>query len=266
MADDIRVDRSLPRLVIGLAIIVAGILFMLDNLGLVHAEHYLEYWPVVLLAIGVVQMVQTGSWVGYGWSLVWIVAGLWLLGQNIGLITISIWALWPLLLVLVGASVIWRACCPPVVRSSACCPPVIRSSARAESSTTPPGEPAQARTSALGVPRSARESFVHAFAVLGAQERTVGTAEFRGADLVALMGACKLDLRRATMVGEEVVIDVLALMGGVDILIPESWTVEAKVLPVMGGLGDHTHPIASGKLQRLVIRGLALMGGVEVKN
>jgi len=256
MADDIRVDRSLPRLVIGLAIIVAGILFMLDNLGLVHAEHYLEYWPVVLVAIGVVQMVQTGSWVGYGWSLVWIVGGLWLLGQNIGLITISIWALWPLLLVLVGASIIWRACCPPVVRPSAgvqCC-------------ATTPGQPTEARVSASGVARSARESFVHAFAVLGAQERTVGTAEFRGADLVAFMGGCKLDLRRATMVGEEVVIDVLALMGGVDILIPESWTVDAKVLPVMGGLGDHTHPIVSGKPQRLVIRGLALMGGVEVKN
>jgi predicted membrane protein len=261
MADDIRIDRSLPRLVIGLAIIVAGILFMLDNLGLVRAEHYLEYWPVVLVAIGVVQMVQTGSWVGYGWSLVWIVGGLWLLGQNIGLITISIWALWPLLLVLVGASIIWRACCPP-----ACCLPQVRPSAGVQSSLTPPGGTAEPRASASGAPRSARDSFVHAFAVLGAQERTVGTAEFRGADLVAFMGGCKLDLRRATMVGEEVVIDVLALMGGVDILIPESWTVDAKVLPVMGGLGDHTHPIVSGKPQRLVIRGLALMGGVEVKN
>jgi len=261
MADDIRVDRSLPRLVIGLAIIVAGILFMLDNLGLVHAEHYLEYWPVVLVAIGVVQMVQTGSWVGYGWSLVWIVAGLWLLGQNIGLITISLWALWPLLLVLVGASIIWRAFSPP-----ACCPPEVRPSAEMQSSTAPPGGTVEARASASGVPRSARDPFVHAFALLGAQERTVGTAVFRGADLVAFMGACKLDLRRATMVGEEAVIDVLALMGGVDILIPESWTVDAKVLPVMGGLGDHTHPIASGTPQRLVIRGLALMGGVEVKN
>ena len=266
MADDIRVDRSLPRLVIGLAIIVAGILFTLDNLGLVHAEHYLEYWPVVLVAIGVVQMVQTDSWVGYGWSLAWIVAGLWLLAQNIGLITVSIWALWPLLLVLVGASIIWRACCPPVVRTGACCPPEVTSSIGTDSSTTPPGETSEARASASGVPRSARESFVHAFAVLGAQERTVGTAEFRGADLVAFMGGCKLDLRRATMVGEEAVIDVLALMGGIDILVPEDWTIDAKVLPVMGGLGDKTHPVRSATPKRLVIRGLALMGGVDVKN
>ena len=261
MADDIRADRGLPRLVIGLAIIVAGILFMLDNLGLVHAEHYLEYWPVVLVAIGVARMVQTGSWVGYGWSLAWIVAGLWLLGENIGLITISIWALWPLLLVLIGASIIWRAFSPP-----ACCPPVIRLSADLRSGTPAFGGTAAPGASVPGASGSGRESFVHGFAMLGAQERTVGSAEFRGADLVAVMGACKLDLRRATMVGDEVVIDVLALMGGVDILVPETWTIEAKVLPLMGGVGDHTHPVASGAPQRLVIRGLALMGGVEVKN
>jgi hypothetical protein len=259
MADDIRVDRSLIRLVIGLAIIVAGILFMLDNLGLVHAEHYLEYWPVVLVAIGIVQMVQTGSWVGYGWSLVWIVAGLWLLGQNVGLITISILALWPLLLVLIGGTIIWRAFPPP-----ACYPPGVRPTAGLRSSTSPSA--AAPGASVLGVSRSRGGPFIHGFAMLGAVERTAGSAEFHGADLVAIMGGCKLDLRRATMVGEEAAVDVLAVMGGIDILVPENWTVEAKVLPLMGGVGDHTHPVPSGTPQRLVIRGLALMGGVEVKN
>jgi Cell wall-active antibiotics response LiaF, C-terminal len=199
--------------------------------------------------------------VGYGWSLVWVVAGLWLLGENIGLITVSIWALWPLLLVLVGGTIIWRACCPPI-----CCPPGVRPSADLRSNSPASGGTAEGRASTFGAPRPGRETFVHAFAVLGAQERTVGAAEFRGADLVAFMGGCKLDLRQATMAGEEAVVDVLALMGGIDILIPEDWTIDAKVLPVMGGLGDKTRPVRSANPKRLVIRGLALMGGVDVKN
>jgi len=199
------------------------------------------------------------------------VAGLWLLGQEIGLITISIWALWPLVLVLVGGTIIWRAFSPPT-----CCPPGVRPDAGRKSWTTTPtpasggetapsGGPAPERP-AVGGSQSGGGSVIHGFAMLGAQERSAGSAEFRGADLVAFMGACKLDLRRATMVGDEAVIDVLALMGGVDILIPETWTVDSRVLPLMGGVGDHTHPIAGGRPQRLVIRGLALMGGVEVKN
>jgi predicted membrane protein len=256
MADEIRGERSLPRLVIGLAIIVAGILFTLDNLRLVHAEDYLLYWPVVLVAIGIVGIVQTSSWVGYGWSLVWIVAGLWLLGENIGLISISIWALWPLLLVLVGATLIWRACCPPQLQLSV----------RVRDDAAPGSVAAEPGASRPGAPSPGRDSFIHGFAVLGAVERATDSTSFVGADLVAIMGGCKLDLRRATMAGEEATVDVLALMGGIDILVPEDWTIAAKVLPVMGGLGDKTHPVRSATPKRLVIRGLALMGGVDVKN
>jgi len=245
MTDEISVQRDLTRLVIGLAIILIGILFTLDNLDLIRAGAYLRYWPVVLVAIGVVKIVQTSSWVAYAWSLVWIVVGLWLLGENVGLITISIWALWPLLLVLVGATIIWRACCPPQLRAAA-------DQVRRE---TPAGGPAPAR-----------DSFVRAVAVMGGLERASDSADFRGADLVAIMGGCELDLRQAAIAGDEAVVDVMAFMGGIEIYVPESWAVEAKVLPLLGGVGDETRLNKSGPTKRLVIRGLALMGGVEIKN
>jgi hypothetical protein len=108
MTDDVRLDRNLPRLVIGVSIILAGVLFTLDNLHIIRAATYLSYWPVVLVVLGVAKVVQSRRWTEYAWSLAIMVAGLWLLGENIGLVSVSIWTLSPLLLVLLGASMVWR--------------------------------------------------------------------------------------------------------------------------------------------------------------
>lgn len=263
MTAEVKVQRDLTRLVIGVAIILAGILFTLDNLRIIHAGDFLAYWPVILVAIGVTRMAQTSSWVSFGWSLVWIIAGLWLLGEHIGLITVSIWALWPLVLVLVGASILWRACCPPQLRGAADQP-------RRETPFDAPtvaGAPAPADApQAAGASVRSRDSFVRAAAVMGAIERATASADFRGADLLAIMGGCELDLRQATIAGDEAIVDVLAFMGGIEIFVPDTWVIEARVLPLMGGLGDETRLNKSGPTKRLVVRGLALMGGIEIKN
>jgi len=257
MTDEARVERDLTRLVIGSAIILAGILFTLDNLRVIDAGDYVSYWPVILVAIGVSRMAQTSSWVSYVWSLVWIIAGLWLLGENIGLIRVSIWALWPLVLVLLGATILWRACCPPHLRSTA--GDLGRETLTGASHDA--GAPAAARSYA-----PSRDSYVQAVAVMGAIERATDSADFRGADLLAIMGGCELDLRHATIAGDEAVVDVVAFMGGIEIFVPDTWAIEAKVLPLMGGVGDETRLNKSGPTKRLVVRGLALMGGIEIKN
>jgi predicted membrane protein len=236
MADDVRLDRNVPRLVIGLSIALAGLLFTLDNLRIVHAEDFLSYWPIVLVAIGLAQLVQSRTWGAYIWGLVLVGGGFWILGENLGIVTMSIWKLSPLLLVLLGGSMIWRA-------------------------VSAPG-------GALGPP-SDSDRFIRGTAVMGGFERTSTSADFRGGDLVAVMGGCKLDLRRATIAGGEAVIDVLAIMGGVGLLIPDTWTVEARILPLMGGVTNRARSVAAPEgapRQRLILRGTAFMGGVDVKN
>jgi len=257
MASETRIERDLTRAVIGIAIILAGVLFTLDNLRIIDAGHFLAYWPVILIAIGIARMAQTSSWGSFAWSLGWIVVGLWLLGEKIGLVTVSIWNLWPLALVVVGASILWRAYRPP----QSCCANFQAVDETAGASVLDGGAEAVKRPA--GAPLS---SFVKAAAVMGAIERATDSADFRGADLVAFMGACELDLRHAAIVGDVAVVDVLALMGGIEIYVPDTWAIEARVFPLMGGMGDETHLNTSGPTKRLVVRGLAIMGGVEIKN
>lgn len=46
----------------------------------------------------------------------------------------------------------------------------------------------------------------------------------------------------------------------------ESWAVTLKGAPILGGFHDFSRPPVGGSTQRLVVRGVAFMGSVEVRN
>ena len=49
---------------------------------------------------------------------------------------------------------------------------------------------------------------------------------------------------------------------------PEGWELQVQATAVFGGVGDKTLPVpaASGPRPRLLVTGLVLFGGVEIKN
>ena len=111
---------------------------------------------------------------------------------------------------------------------------------------------------------STRESNFTSTAVLGSIERRNSSSAFRGAEASAFMGGVNLDFRDATMEGDEARIEVSAIMGGIELRIPRTWTVINRVTPVLGGVEDHTRSADSNK--RIVIEGTVFMGGLEIKN
>ena len=102
-------------------------------------------------------------------------------------------------------------------------------------------------------------------AVLGGVNRGNNSRAFRGGDLTAVMGGCEIDLRQAAIEGEAV-IDVFAMWGGIEIRVPENWSVVGRVTPILGGYEDKTRPPRDAGTQRLIVRGMVIMGGVEIKN
>ena len=85
-------------------------------------------------------------------------------------------------------------------------------------------------------------------------------------NVVAVMGGCELDLRNAEIDGDEVVINCFSLMGGIEIIVPEGISVDFSGLPLLGGTECRINPdvpIIPGS-PRIVVRALAVMGGVEV--
>ncbi len=219
-----------PRLVLGLAIVAFGSLLLLDNLGVIDAQPVFRFFfPTVLLLVGAAVLAQGSIW---GW--VWILGGGWVLAEKLDLVQVDFFQLFlPAVLVLIGGSLVLRTFSRPRAK--------------------PPGA-------------EDAGSFVRAFAVMSGNERRSVSATFRGGDLAAFMGGVALDLRQAKTLPEGAVLDTFAFWGGIEIKIPETWQVRSEVIPLMGGFEDKTRPKQGAAEGTLLIRGFAIMGGVEVSN
>ncbi|WP_245650011.1 DUF1707 SHOCT-like domain-containing protein [Millisia brevis] len=82
---------------------------------------------------------------------------------------------------------------------------------------------------------------------------------------VAVMGGAEIDLTEAIFTAGEVTINAFALCGGIEIKVPDDVLVQEDGIGIMGGFDSKVPP--TGDLPRAIVkvRGLALMGGVEVR-
>jgi class 3 adenylate cyclase len=85
---------------------------------------------------------------------------------------------------------------------------------------------------------------------------------------VAFMGGVGLDLRDAEILGDEITIHAIAVMGGIEIIVPEGVEVHISGIPFMGGCDDKTNPDAPLLPGAPVVRikYFAMWGGVGVKS
>jgi hypothetical protein len=230
-------SRISPRLVVGLSAMTLGALLTVENLGIFDFHGLWRCWPVVLVLIGLSKFVQGADVFG---AFVWVGAGAAFLAANFDLIRMR--QLWPLALLVIGARLVFGA--------------VNRRGATAEG-----GDGLLRHASGL----KDDPDHIDAFAMLGGTVRGTSSQTFRSGAATAFMGGCEIDLRRARIAGPEAVFDAFAMWGGVEIKVPEDWAVENRGMGLLGGFVDSTRRPAEPK-GRLVLSGLAIMGGVEAKN
>jgi predicted membrane protein len=114
--------------------------------------------------------------------------------------------------------------------------------------------------------RSTSDSRIEATAILGGNSQRSFTSAFEAADVVAFMGGVSLDLREAGIVGDEAVVEVFAMFGGVEIRVPENWVVIQEVHPVLGGVENRARAVPGDDSKRLIVRGNLLFGGLDIRN
>jgi class 3 adenylate cyclase len=84
---------------------------------------------------------------------------------------------------------------------------------------------------------------------------------------VAVMGGCYIDFRGAEIDAPVVHVTAVAVMGGIDIVVPEGIEVSLDGLPVMGGKSVQVKnvPILPGS-PRIMVHAFPIMGGVNVRS
>ncbi len=235
-----------PQVVIGVLIVFFGLLLTAGNLGLVtNVSRFIRFWPMVFTLAGlaiVLDRESCGSRRTFGW--VMLIGGLWQTANTAFGLHMYIDDWWPLLLVGFGVFLLMRS-----LRSR------------------PDVDPNQAATGLGAAPGGSaqRDDVVTSFAFMSGVKRNIFSPGFRRANLTAVMGGVDLDLRQCTASGGESIVDVFAIWGGIVVRTPADWQVVSEVVPLMGGVDDRSGHVQPSR-HRLVIKGMAIMGGVEVKS
>lgn len=217
---------------IGALIVTFGLTLLANNLGWTDMRSVTrQFWPFALVILGVASLFNDKPGSTF-WGLVMIVAGLWIYAAQRDWIQVSFWAVFgPTVLILIGATVVWRA----VVHH----------------------EPKK--------PDDSPSGFISSFAVMSGNEHKP-VAPFSGANVGAVMGAVKLDLTSAGLKGDTATVDVFVVMGGIEIYAPRDWEVRSKVTNLMSATVDKRRPAQASSGKVLVVQGFVLMGGLEIKD
>lgn len=212
------------KLVIGLFFTILGLLLTLDSLDVTESWPYLRFWPAAVIAVGLLKMTDSGSRVV---GIIVTIAGTWLLAYNARWIRFTIFDMWPLVFIGVGAFVVMHA---------------------------------------LGLrPRgTSSETGSSVVAILSTRTMAISPNEAASRSVFAFMAGCVVDLPAPVAGKPPVIIDVTAIWAGIGIRVPDGWDVVGEVTPVMGGF-EVTARSTVTPSQQLVIRGAAVMAGIEVK-
>ncbi len=228
-------------LVIGGLIATFGMTLLATNLGWTDMRSVMrQFWPFMLVVLGLLNLFNERPGAKF-WGLVMVIGGLWIYAAQRDWIHVQFWAVFgPTILILLGATVAWRAIAGPPR------PPIPTDGAGGEAS-----------------------GYISSFAVMSGTEHKP-TQPFQGANLGAVMGGVKLDLTGAEMQGDTATIEVFAVWGGIEIFAPRDWDVTSKVVTFMGASVDKRRPVAvpppGTPRKTLVVQGFVLMGGIEIKD
>jgi len=221
-----------PALVVGIAIVIFGLVLTLDNLGFEYSHIVFRFWPVILVVLGLIKLRACQGTCVAGYLLTG--PGLVLLLKTLGGPSLALLA-GPLVPPRVGIFIVLKA-----LKQHRKVPEELQQS----------------------------EGFLRGNAILSAFKHRHQTQSFRGGELTSIFGGFEVDLRQAVIEGASARLDTFVMFGGGDLRVPEGWEVLVQATAIFGGVNDKTAPVpTSGEARpRLVITGLVLFGGIEIRH
>lgn len=126
--------------------------------------------------------------------------------------------------------------------------------------------PAQPPAGASAVNRIGGQPTAHnAVAVLGGHVCKGDWVVPKDFNAVAILGGVELDFRQARFAERVVTVHAVAIMGGIEITVPDDVTVHISGIGIMGGFDHGASGDGAPGGPEIVINGVAIMGGVEIR-
>lgn len=243
----------------GLLLLGVGLVFLLGNLGF-HLPYWVLSWHTLLIIIGLL-IGYKRNFQGPGWLILILVGSYYTLSDMVDADLSKYF--FAASFIIIGLFLILRPksnCVNPSKWKKKQANFTAGAFAEAEGATTDAAEP---KTKGW----VNENDVIDAVSVFGGTDQQVYSKHFKGGDLIAIFGGCSVNLTQADFEGA-IVLEVVAVFGGVKIIIPSSWIVKSEVTAIFGGIEDKRGPVilSDGGAKIIKITGLALFGGVEIRN
>lgn len=224
----------------GLILILLGGGLLLDQLNILDFGDVISlYWPSLLIILGIIGLFDRKS--SKTGSLIIIALGALLQLNRMDLVTVDVFRLFfPIILIIVGLSIIFGK------------------GTRKHSSPVDPEKWANANMN--------MEDTLDLFVILSGNTAINQSLNFKGGKATAVLGGIDLDLRQAQLNNNQAFLDVTALFGGVEIVVPDTWRVEINGTPILGGIENSTRPNPDLDAPVLKVAATAMFGGIDIKN
>ena len=252
------------RHVVGLIFVLIGLVLIIDNIRFMpdFIPWWIWTWQFLLITIGVFSLI-TSDKVGPGVVLIGV-GTIFLLSDILpdvwpgffDLFTNDTNLFWYLVLIVVGVSLILR-----------------RKTHRSESTKSHSGRPGfishDSNDKSAFAFSSGDQDYIDEVAIFGGGKKIITSENFKGGKVTTIFGGMDLILTQSKLADGIVGIEVFAMFGGWTLVVPPTWQVKTDVVAIFGGITDKRMigpENVRDNTQQLVVKGLVMFGGGEIKS
>ena len=226
--------KKISKVLWGIVLISVGVIFALNAFGITDIEIFFDGWWTLFIIvpcfIGLFsERTKTGNLIGLLIGVVLLLCCQNVLGFDM------IWKLAvPAIIVIIGLKVVFGAVF---------------------------GDKA---AKILENSRQNGENIQSGCATFSGQDLNFDGREFNGAELTAVFGGVKCDLRNA-VIEKDCAITAESIFGGITILVPDHVNIKINSNSIFGGVSDKKHRLAVQDAVTIYINATCMFGGVDIK-
>ena len=259
-------NNNSSRIYGGLIIIGVGLVFLLRNFGY-YVPEWIFSWHILLIIIGLL-IGYKRNFNGGGW-IIMILIGVFFTAREIIDFDISKYY-FPLIFIVLGLILLFKPKKSDIDRGNRCKARWKNKMKRKYQYMGDLDTPVNDTDNPIENDKYAsvdKNDIVDSVSIFGGNHHQVFSKNFKGGDVIAVFGGSDINLTQADFEGV-IKMDIVAIFGGVKIVIPPGWEVKSEVTAIFGGIDDRrTLGVPAVEPRKvLIIEGVAMFGGVDIRN
>lgn len=221
--------KKIGNVLWGICFIIVGVIVLLNTLGITNINIFFKgWWTLVIIVPSLIGLFKDDDKI---WSVFFLLLGVGLLLAAQGLFSFVVIAkcILPAVLIIIGINIIFKDRINSKVNEK--------------------------------IKELNKKDNDEYYATFSGQKLDFASQEFKGAKLNAIFGGIDLDLTKAE-IKQDIVLDVCAVFGGVDIKVPKDVIVKVQSNSIFGGVSNETH--CKEAKTTIYVKAMCMFGGCDI--